>query len=245
METFAGLSVGLLILSALVVTIKTLNLWRRSRGLPELLLGGMLLCATVLGYPLTILSTLIPIDQWWPIHAAGSLAISLGFSCLVLFTLRVFRPGILWARCLAGVVIAMLVVTTGRFVVEVTGENPRRPLEMLDVALFTTFPIAVAYLWTTVESLSYYQRLKLQLRLGLTDVVVTNRVLLWGMMTLAAGIAVVINAVAMMAGVYLSPPIVLVSSCLGLVHASFLFLAFHPPSWYTAWLEQPTAAEES
>jgi hypothetical protein len=42
---------------------------------------------------------------------------------------------------------------------------------------------------------------------------------------------------------FLSPPIVLVSSVLGLVHAGCLLFAFHPPAWYSSWLERrPVAA---
>ena len=39
MEIFAGLSVLFLVLTALVIAIKTFALWRRTRGAPELLLG--------------------------------------------------------------------------------------------------------------------------------------------------------------------------------------------------------------
>jgi hypothetical protein len=62
-------------------------------------------------------------------------------------------------------------------------------------------------------------------------------------MTLSAGIAVVVNAIAMLTGSFMSPLSVSVSSLLGLVHASCLFLAFHPPGWYRGWVEQRYAAE--
>jgi len=78
---------------------------------------------------------------------------------------------------------------------------------------------------------------------GLTDVVLVNRMLLWGLMTLACGIAIVANGIALLSGSYMSPLIVMVSSVLGLVSAICLFLAFRPPAWYTRWLEQGYAAE--
>jgi hypothetical protein len=136
----------------------------------------------------------------------------------------------------------MLLVAGGvAYFIEVTGENPRPAAELLGINLLNTTPIAVAYFWTTLESLSYYRRLRLRLRVGLTDVVVANRVLLWGLMTLAAGIAVLINLAAMLACSFLNAPIVLVSSCLGIAHACCLFLAFHPPAWYKGWLERTYA----
>jgi hypothetical protein len=243
MEIFAGLSVCLLLLVALFVAIKTFALWRRSKGLPELLLTVMLVSATVLGYPLAIASTRVPPAELWPIHAGSHVLFSLGYACLLLFTLKVFRPKTLWATCLAGVTLSTLVVATVAQIVEATGENPRDPLTLVGLTLLETTPVAVAYFWTTFESLSYYRKLKLRLRLGLADGVVTNRVLLWGLMSLAAGAAVVINVAAMLAGSFLSPPIVFVSSLCGLVHASCLFFAFHPPGWYRAWLVRTSAVE--
>jgi len=243
MEIFAGLSVCLLVLAALVIAIKTFALWRRTRGLPELLLTLMLVCATVLGYPLAIASSQIPASEMWLIHATYQVLFCIGYACLLLFTLKVFRPGALWAMCFAGLTLSMLVVATVGYIIEVTGENPRSPVELSGLTLLTITPAAIAYFWTALESLGYYRRLRLQLRLGLTEVAVTNRMLLWGLMSLAAGSAVIINVGAMLAGFFLSPPIVLLSSALGVVHASCLFLAFHPPGWYKAWLERRPAVE--
>jgi hypothetical protein len=243
MEVFAGLSVGLLVLAALVVVMRTFALWRRTRGLPELLLGLYLSGATVLGYPLVVAMTQIPASKAWGLHVGAQAVMGLGFACLLLFTLRVFRPDTLWARVVVG--LCLLTLATAGFVYfrEVTGESPRPPSELLGVNMLTTGPIAVAYFWATFESLSYHRRLRLRLRLGLAEAVVVNRLLLWGVMTLAAGMAVVINLVAMLSGVFMSAPIVLVSSGLGIVHACCLFLAFHPPHWYRAWLSRQTPVE--
>lgn len=243
MEIFAGLSVGLLIVSALFIAIKTFALWLRSRELPELLLSLMLLSATVIGYPLAIACSRISASEIWAIHVGYPLAMNFGFACLLLFTLRVFRSGVLWASCLVGLSLLALAVCAAAYIIEATGEDPRGPAEMIDLGLLNTLPIAVAYLWTTVEAFSYYRRLRLRLRLGLAEGHVANRVLLWGLMTLAAGIAVIANAGSMLTGSFMSPMIVSVSSGLGIVHASCLFLAFHPPGWYRGWVEQRYAVE--
>lgn len=237
MEAFAGLSVCALVLTALLVAIKTFAVWRRSRGLPELLLGAMLVSATVLGYPLAIASTRIPPSEMWGLHLASQLLFSFGYACLLLFTLRVFRPGTLWATGLAGATLLALVIGTALYAVELVGDNPRAAGEMLGLTLLNSAAIGVAYFWTTLESLRYYGQLRLRLRLGLCDVVVANRVLLWGLMSLAAGLAVIVSTGALLAGSFMTAPIVLVCSILGLVHAGCLFLAFHPPAWYRSWLE--------
>jgi hypothetical protein len=179
----------------------------------------------------------------WPLHVAGQALMSAGFTGLLLFTLKVFRPNAIWAKGLVGLSLLLFIAGGIAYSIEVTGENPRPPAELLGVNLLNTAPIAFAYFWTTFEALSYHRRLLLQLRLGLSDVVVANRVWLWGQMTLAAGIAVIINLAAMLAGSFLSAPIVIVSSALGIVHASCLFLAFQPPAWYTVWLKRRHALE--
>lgn len=243
MEIFAGLSVCSLVLVALVVASRTLLLWVRARGLPELLLSMMLFSATVLGYPVMIVSTQIPASDRWPVHLGAQMLFGFGYACLLLFTLKVFRPRSSWAMGLTGFTLLLIVVATGAYAVELSRENPREPVEMVGLTLFNTLPCAIAYLWTTLESLAYYRRLRLRIRLGLADVVVANRVLLWGLMCLAAGSAVVINMAALLAGSFMSPSIILVSSALGLAHAGCLFMAFHPPEWYTGWLERRQALE--
>ena len=243
MEIFAGLSVGVLMLAAGVVAGKTLLLWRRTRGTPELLLGLYITCATLLGYPLAIAMTLVPASEGWPVHVAAQVVLSLGFTFLLLFTRRVFRPDAAWAAGLVGLALLGIVAATLTYVIEVTGANPRPPGELVEMVAANCFPAAVAYFWTTFESLGYHRRMKLRMRLGLAEPVVVDRFLLWGIMTLAAGFALVVNIGALFAGSFMSAPVVLVSSAMGMVHAVCLFLAFHPPDWYESWVVRRAAAE--
>lgn len=245
MEVLAAVSVGVLVLSALIVAIKTFVLWRRSRELPELLLSMMLFSVTVIGYPLMVACSLTPATKALALHVLSTLAINGGFVCLLLFTLRVFRPKVLWAACLVGLTALVLAASAAAYIVEVTGGNPRALTEMVGLVSFNSAGTAVAYFWTTFESLGCYRRLRLQLRLGLTEGIVANRVLLWGLMTLAAGVAVILNVVAIQTGSLLTPPIVAISSGLGLVHAGSLFLAFSPPGWYRDWVERRYALESA
>jgi len=242
MEIFAGLSVAVLILVALAVVIKTFVLWLRTRGLPELLLSLYLTCATVVGYPLAIAMGLIPASQNWTVHVAAEVVMSFGWISLLLFTLNVFRRDTVWARWLVGFSVAFVAAGAVAYIREVTGAHPRTPQEIPGMTAAISAPVAIAYFWTTFESLAYYRQLKLRLRLGLADNAVANRVLLWGLMALAAGTALVINMAALLAGIYMSPPIIAFSSLLGLMHAGCLFFAFHPPAWYRRWLEQSAPA---
>ena len=243
MKIIAGLSVVVLVLSALTIAIKTFVLWRRTRQAPELLLSMMLFFVTVIGYPLAVGCALIPPSRALALHIAYPLTINGGFVFLLLFTQRVFRPNVLWATCLVALTMLILASSAGMYIHEVTGAHPRPLPEMVGLTLLNSSGIAVAYFWTTAEALACYRRLRLQLRLGLTEPVVANRVLLWGLMTLAAGLAVVLNVVVALEGAYMSPPVVAISSGLGLLYAGFLFLAFHPPTWYRGWVERRYAPE--
>jgi hypothetical protein len=243
MEVLAGASVLVLVLTALAVAIKTLGLWRRSRQLPELLLGGMLVSATVIGYPLAVACNQIPATTFRAIHVAYPIAFNLGYVCLLLFTLRVFRANDAWAKGLVAATLVVLAGSAAAYIVEVTSAHPRPPSDLVGLSLANSAGVAVAYFWTTLESLVYYRRLRLQQRLGLArGELVINRVLLWGLMGAAAGLAVLMNAGAILLGSFMSPPIIAISSVLGLAHAGCLFLAFHPPAWYRAWVEQRLAA---
>ena len=53
----------------------------------------------------------------------------------------------------------------------------------------------------------------------------------------------IVNVGGLLADAFMSPLMVSVSSALGLVHASCLFLAFHPPGWYRVWVEQMYVVE--
>jgi hypothetical protein len=242
LELFAGLSVCVLVLTALGIAIKTFAVWRRTRGLPELLLGTMLVTATVLGYPLAVASSRISPSELWVIHLLSQSLFTVGYACLLLFTLRVFRPSAVWAKALAGVTLLALAATSVVYAIELGSEDPRRPSEMVGLTLLSSGAILVAYFWTMVESLVYYRQLRLRLRIGLAQVAVANRVLLWGLMALAAGMAVLVSVGGILAGSFMSPSIIAVLSVLGLVHAGCLFFAFHPPSWYRSWLEQGSSA---
>jgi hypothetical protein len=243
-EIFAGLSVCALVLVALFIATKTFALWRRTRGLPEFLLAGMLTCATVFGYPTAIVASRVSAAQLPAAHVATQVTFTLGYACLLLFTLNVFRPHALWAKGLVALTLLSLMAISAVYISEVLGEHPPSRPGMTGASVFTSIPIAVAYLWTMLESFAYYRRLRLQARLGLCDVVVANRVFLWGLMCLAAGSAVIVsNGAMLIQGALLSAGIVLVCSLLGLVYAGSLFFAFHPPDWYRAWLERESPAQ--
>jgi len=244
MELFAGLSVGLLVLTAWAVVFKTFTLWLRTRGLPELLLTLYLTCATAVGYPLAVAMSVVPAAEHAWVHVLANLVMSAGWISLLLFNLHVFRLETFWAQGLVFITTCLIGWGAFGYIHEVTGPSPRPPQEIPGVTLLLSVPVGIAYLWTTLEAFSYYRMLRRRLGLGLADSAVVNRVFLWGLMTLSALVALVVSMVGVAAGSYMSASTILFSSACGLVHASSLFLAFHPPAWYRAWLQRGPASAE-
>jgi len=238
MEIFAGLSVALLVLVALFIAIKTVALWKRTRRLPELLLSGMLVCATVLGYPLSVATHEIPPNEMPSIHAAAPFVTSLGFLCLLLFTLTVFRPGVLWAKALVATCTLWMIGGSSAFAFMAYSGSALSVSQQADLTIGTSIPIGTAYVWTAIESLGYRRMLMRRMALGLAEAAVVDRFWLWAMMCLSAFAAVLTNCTATLLGYSLSAAVIVICSALGLVHAVCMFAAFHPPAWYKAWVER-------
>src|SRR5262249_12632564 len=101
MQIFLALAIVIFALAASTVGIKLLLLARRTRQLPEFLVG--LGCALVglLGYPLAMCSgfgrgpvSAVHLGVW----AVGVVLMDAGLASIYAFNAHVFRPGKPWAR---------------------------------------------------------------------------------------------------------------------------------------------------
>lgn len=244
MQALAAAAIALLIGASVLVAVRLLLLHRRTGGWPELLLGGMLLLSVGVGYPLRI--AVRASEEWsWAFLAASYVAIAVGFSLLFVFTWLVFRPQAAWARVLAA---AGVITVLGKALHGCIQVNAHGAIDVMEEPLggilLQTGPIIVAYTWTALESLRYYAAMRRRVRLGLADVAVCDRFLLWGLMALAATSGVVLNtaAAALRVDTLGSPWVLLLSTCTGLGQAVFLVLAFLPPRSYLSWVRARAAA---
>ena len=245
MQGFAAIAIGLLVVGSIVVGVRLLVLHLRTRGAPELLLGGMLLLAVGVGYPLMIATPRVSAAWAATFQASATLAWSLGFSLLFVFTWRVFQPQTGWARVLAAAgVLTMLVQAVHRSVVVLTHGAIDASSESLSEVIRYAGPVITAYAWTAWESLRYYDMMRRRARVGLADAVVCNRFLLWGMMALAVNAGVIANiaATAMHTDTLDTPWVLLLSSTTGLTQVVLLVLAFLPPRSYTSWVRARSGA---
>jgi hypothetical protein len=243
MLSLAAVAVVLLIGVSVLVAIRLLALHRRTGGLPELLLGGMLLLSVGVGYPTRIAAERMQTEWSGAFLVVSHLAIAVGFSLLFVFTWRVFRPQEAWARMLAAAGVITALGKAAHGCVQVHG---RGVIDTLDVPLaeilLQTGPVMVAYLWTACEALRYHGAMRRRVRFGLADATVSNRFLLWGLMALSATSGVALNTGAVANRVdMLSPLVLLPSSITGLAQAVLLVLAFVPPPAYLDWVRARAA----
>ncbi len=222
-----------------VVGVRLLCLARRTGELPERLMGLGLLCLVPINLPLMAWSRMGRVDVGEVrilVLAFALVFLWLGISCLVAFTWKTFRPDDGWAQILTILVCSVAAATiTGMFVSVHSSPAEMPSFEATQLwARLVRLPMLVTYAWTGFESLYHYRMAWRRLVLGLGDPVVTNRFLLWGLVSIDL---LVVNAASLLlhtqgVGVLASPVGLLVTSIGGLVGAVFLFLIFLPPAAY-------------
>jgi len=246
MQLLATASFGILIGASLLVGARLLLLYRRTGGLPELLLGAMLLLVTGIGYPLHVVADRVGSEWLSPVMIVASVSVGVGNALLFVFTWQVFRPRETWARVLAGAGVTIVLGMTVYDCVRVYGGRIElSELSQADI-LLKTAPMFAVWAWTAWESLRYYPMMRRRVKLGLADVAVSNRFLLWGLMSTSASVGVLANVVAVLLGVdtYHSPGILLFSSLSGAAQAGLMVLALVPPRSYLSWVRARAATSE-
>jgi hypothetical protein len=162
-----------------VVGFRLLWLARRTRELPELLLGCALILGGTLGGPLEAASAAAKLEApelGGRMLLFGKLFGIVALVCHVSFIRLVFRPHERWALALTvGVVAAILAgfwgaAASGAFT------TAEQPLVCFWVDLAARL---LGSGWLVFEGARYYGLMRRRMRVGLADAVVTNRFLLW------------------------------------------------------------------
>lgn len=232
-------------LSFLVVCIvggaRLLALARRSRGLPELVLGSGLLLLGGVATPMGIaarLATGLGVEIRAALLCGQEILMALGLGGFALFTHRVFRPRAGWARGLAaaipaGMLLAILATALGQgHAAELRAPGPGYVGQQV-LGL-------VALSWTSWEALRYGLQMRRRLALGLADPVVVDRLLLWGGGVGVATLMSLTTGVAQLRGVDLQATIAGAAfvGVSGVIAAGAIYLAFFPPVAYTRWVAE-------
>jgi len=225
------------VLASLVIGLRLLLLARRTRELPEFAIGLALFLMGGFAYPLVSVARLA---HGMPEGVRlGLFVISIAFNVVgtvgvCVFNWRVFRPWEAWAgwltvsfACSLAVAVALQVVDSGLSAAALRNEGAGYHVFLA----LQGVPIA----WAAFESLRYHRILQKRVKLGLADLVVVNRILLWGLGMLAAFVISVFSTGLACLGIDVATTTIgaLIIAPLGLAAAGCVWLAFLPPAAYT------------
>jgi hypothetical protein len=235
MVGFAALGVA-----AVFVGVRMLQITWRTGQFPEAAIGTHML-VLMLGYGVEFAgveaaTALGPRAE--VLRGLGNLCYAVAIFVSLLFAWRVFRPGSRaagWVVACCGA--ALVVGWTGEALTSHFDFGRERFAAPWFWIAF--LPRLVCMAWAAGEALHEYGLARRRLRLGLSDAVVANRFLMWGLATLAElGIYAVVM-ISILRGVpsdFLTGTSALVVSALGLSAAVTITLAFLPPRSYRRWL---------
>jgi len=242
MSILLAVAILVFVLAASVVGLRLLSLARRTRQLPELLVGAGFSLIGLLGYPLAMLSGFgrgavseLHLGVW----IAGVLLMDAGLACLYAFTARVFRPGARGAGLAALLTVVCVVSGLGSFAA--LRAAPPEALSFRVTAAWTVLGqlgSGAGFGWIGVESWLQFRMAVRRRGLGLSDPEVANRFLLFVLFAVGAMGMNVANGCALAAGVSAveSVPVQLAMTLLGLGASACMYLAFLPPPAYRRWL---------
>ena len=227
MAFFALLGISLFALASFVVGWRLLWLAHRTGLLPEKLIGGSLFLAGGIGTALLILSGLAGPARG-VFSTAAMLAIDCGITVLGVFTWRVFRPGLVGATVVATCT-ALLFLSFASDWVSGHYLGVRRSGFSMTADYSGRFAM---YGWASFETMRQFVLARRRLRIGLSEPLVANRFLLWGISTLAANGIWVYSLWSELAKTSDRTAFYLVVSVLGSTCAIAIWLAFFPPQAY-------------
>lgn len=234
-----GATLAFVIVSLLVGT-RLLRLARRSGAVPELALGVAFFGVGAIGYPIGLLSVLpgMPELVARPLFALSHLVTGVGSAAVFVFTRSVFRPDAGWARGLVRLAALALAIQAAFGVARaIQGDPAQFAVPDLGFSLRQAIT-AFSYAWTAAEALRYRALLVRRLALGLAEVEVVNRFLLWAIAGVGAFTgSFTMSAVTFAGALPWEDPLALAAVGLGgLVAALCTALAFTPPRAYLAWV---------
>ncbi|HEU4427213.1 MAG TPA: hypothetical protein VFT98_00530 [Myxococcota bacterium] len=234
-------STAAFVLAGASVGLRLLALARRTRQLTDFIVGASLFVLAPVAYPLILATALgdFSLGATRVFAIGSSLAMAAGWAGVFAFTQRVFRPGVEWAKALAGAGIAAfayLLVASIAFDLRAPDAATVRSLE--NPVRWFQIPAMCVNAWTATEGFLCWAKARRRLALGLADPLVVNRFLLWGVVGVSSLFSVAPSFLIELAGGdgTGSPVARLSTAVSGLVCAAALQLAFLPPPAYRSWL---------
>jgi hypothetical protein len=239
-QLLVSLSGLLYVVVVTLIGVRMLLLARRTRGLPELLIGAGSVLVCGVGFPASVASGFggpmrsVNVPLWLASEAVTQLGVLFMYG----FTHQVFRPGVAWARALIAAASLFLPASlAGAGFALSRAEAAASSVAVAHDWLLLCFAgYAGCFVWSALESLEQYRMARRREALGLADRAVANRFLLWGFNGLAATGITAANAVGVALGHNISTSLVVLlpAGLLGLAAGVAIYLVFLPPAWYRA-----------
>ena len=232
----AGLSA--FTLTSLVVGLRLMALFQRTRQFPELAMGLSFFTAGFLSTAMNLVGNHAQADPsvaMW-LRLAAALTSYTGYALMAFFVWRVFR------RDAAGVAIfaACAGLLALGFVMQVFSTKPVLPAP-IDAGFWVAFAgQVIAYGWAATETFRYWSLLRRRARIGLAEPLLVNRFLMWGIAN-ATVVGIWGEVAWSMAGhetAVLSDASYLRLALLGFACAATTWLAFFPPRAYARRFER-------
>lgn len=224
------------------IGIRLLLIYRRSRRVPELLLGGSLL-AIITCVPALAVSGLgrgvVGTLRFTPL-LLGLALFWLSTLSMSAFTWRTFRPETRWGGLLvAAVGAAQLAAMIGALLGLAAAPEDVPSIEAArGWFVAVRVPSILNFAWTGSEAFRQWRMARRRLALGIGDSVVTNRFALWcavgGFTTANNLVSTLLQAQGI--GPVAHPVGAAVVALSGLVSSALLWLVFMPPARYQAWV---------
>lgn len=249
MRILGILSLCALGLTATAVAARLIWLWRRTRQVPELLMGLGLLSMGALGLPISAVGRLpgmVRTELGDGLFALGIAVVSVGGVLIFAFTRQVFHPAARWARmAVTHAVLVHAVVAVGLIRASSRGTTlPEILTHTRPWACALVGVLSLAFAWAAVAAFRYFAMQRRKLALGLADPVVTNRFLLWGLANGAISLLCATLILCLMAKmVILRDPLPLtIIGAVGVPASAAWYLTFFPPARYVESIRRRAAA---
>jgi hypothetical protein len=245
MQVAAALAGLLSMLVSALVGVRLVRLARRTRQIPELLIGLDLLlvgCGWSALVAVGRQATALPDATRVALVIAGATCAIAGTACLAVFNCRIFRPGSAGARVAAA---AIGLAYLGIFVAQAFSpgwlafaREERGPWTAASLVA------AFNYAWSFLEARRHAEMLRRRLEFGLADPVAADRVRLWTLLMATGTLASLVFAGFQALGVPIAGTTLGLSLAAGvsLFSVALLWLAFLPPARYVDAVRRRAAA---
>lgn len=239
MLALVGVAMLLFIVTCSAVGVRLLWLAKNGGGRPALLCGNGFTLIAILGFPLGVVSGqgVAPVGEvLLPVAAVSLLANMLGISSFFVFTVTVFRPRALWAHTLAGAAIACMAMACIANLASLALAPRTASSFVVTWGWSATFNgmCILCFAWMSAEGFAEWWKSRRRLALGLSDPVVSNRLLMWGVFgastTSLCGVLLVFQLLRLPT---VTDPLAQVAQAgFGIVSSGAATLAFFPPPAY-------------